>query len=94
MDCKKVAECPIDPVQLGKDLASLEKDMKELQKWQKKNWIFTKATYRKVRMMSVTVRRHRLVFAEIASFVSLSLLLAWELAKDWIKLKMELFLGG
>lgn len=94
MDCEKVAECPIDPVQLGKDLASLEKDMKELQKWQKKNWIFTKATHKKVRIMSVTVRRHRLVFGGIASFVTISLILAWELAKDWIKLKWRLFIGG
>ncbi len=35
MECHK--ECPIDPLQLGKDLASLEKDMAEIQKWSKLN---------------------------------------------------------
>ena len=94
MECKDKKECFIDPIQLGKDLASLEKDMAELQKWSKLNWAFTKKTYRKVRVMSFTLRRHRLVFAGIASFTTFSLLLTWELAKDWIKFKWKIFIGG
>ena len=87
-------ECPIDPVQLGKDLAGLEKDMAELQNWSKLNWAFTKKTYKKVRVMSFTLRRHRLVFAGVTSFMSLSIILMWELCKDWIKFKFKMITGG
>lgn len=92
MECDQ--KCPIDPVQLGKDMASLEKDMKELQRWQKKNWNYTRVIHKKVKIMSIVLRRHRLVFSGIASFASLSVLLAWELGKDWIKIKWKMFIGG
>lgn len=92
MECHK--ECPIDPLQLGKNLASLEKDMAELQKWSKLNWKFTKSMHRKIKIIAITHRRQRLVFGGIATFFSFSMLLLWELAKDWIKMKWKLFIGG
>ena len=86
--------CPIDPVKLGIQLAEIDRDVKEMRLWQKKNWRFTKAIHKKVKVMSITLRWHRVVFAGIWGFVSISSLLIWELSKDWIKVKIKLLIGG
>lgn len=94
-------DCKIDPVILGIKMAELDRDLEELRKgqrelakWQKKNWNYTKSIHKKVKVMSLVLRRHRLVFAGIWGFASLSALLLWELAKDWIKMKFHLIVGG
>lgn len=98
-------ECKIDPVVLGIKMAELDRDIAELRKetdkgisdirrWQKKNWNYTKAIHKKVKVMSLVLRRHRLVFAGVWGFITLSALLLWELAKDWIKMKFHLIIGG
>ena len=84
----------IDPVELGIRMAALDRDMSELKKWQRKNWSYTKSMHKKIKVMSLTLRRHRLVFGGIWSFVYLSSLLAWELSKDWIRIKFQLIMGG
>lgn len=84
----------IDPVKLGIKMAELDRELKEMRKWSKKNWQYTKKIHNMVKVMSITLRRHRLVFGSIWAFVCLSSLLAWELAKDWIKLKFKLMIGG
>ncbi len=92
MECPE--KCPMDPVELGIKMAELDRDIKELRSWQKKNWIFTKSIHKKVKVMSITLRRHRVVFAGTWGFVCFSSLLAWELTKDWIKIKFKLMIGG
>ena len=86
--------CSVDPVELGIKMAELARDIKELRSWQKKNWRFTKSIHNKVKIMSITLRRHRLVFGGIWVFVCFSSMLGWELSKDWIKLKIKLLIGG
>ena len=90
----KENNCPIDPVELGIKMAELDRDIKELRSWQKKNWKFTKSIHSKVKIMSITLRRHRLVFGSIWAFVCFSSVLAWELSKDWIRIKFKLMIGG
>ena len=94
-------ECKIDPVVLGIKMAELERDLlelrkgqSELSKWQRRNWNYTKSMHKKVKIMSLVLRRHRLVFAGVWGFISLSALLLWELSKDWIKMKISLIIGG
>ena len=86
--------CPVDPVELGIKMAALDREMKELRGWSKKNWQYTKKIHRMVKVMSITLRRHRLVFGGIWGFVCLSSILLWELASEWIKIKFKLLLGG
>ena len=90
----KKNDCLIDPVELGVKMADLERDIRELRSWQKKNWRFTKSIHSKVKIMSITLRRHRLVFGSIWGFVCLTSLLVWELSKEWIKMKFNLLIGG
>lgn len=98
---KQDGDCPIDPVVLGIKMAELDRDISDLReglgearKWQKKNWNYTKSMHKKVKVMSLVLRRHRLVFAGIWGFVSLAALLIWELTKDWLSMKIKLIFGG
>ena len=84
----------IDPVKLGIKMAELDREVCEMKRWSKRNWQYTKKIHKMVKVMSITLRRHRLVFGGIWGFVCLSSLLLWELAKDWIKLKFKLMIGG
>ena len=98
-------DCKIDPVILGIKMTELDRDISELRKemdrgmtdlkkWQKKNWGYTKSIHKKVKVMSLVLRRHRLVFAGVWGFITLSALLFFELAKDWVKMKFQLIFGG